>query len=469
MARSKAIEQPGIASQRDHLFISYATEDSTFVDWLSLRLTAEGYLVWRDQEQLKGGEPYPVDIDAAIKDRSFRFLAVLSRNSIEKPNPLRERTLALNLGTRRSEPDFLVPLNLDGLHPTDLGWMLSSSTFISFKPSWAQGLAQLLEKLESVHTPRALDNGRGSISQWLLARDRPVPSPERLWSNLIPIEACPAKLRHVRSLRSPIEEALRGWPHHPTSGRTAYCLLSPPDLRGIEIFEDVDWAQPDAGRPNPLGALHRLLRAHAERYLTSRGLLASPAGRHREYYFPAGLLDDETLRFRSYSGRKSRVKVAGVRSFRRRDTPPERVGYRLAVSLAPALRYFGAMHFALRLSIVLFDAAGSPLDSSKVSRRRRRIARSWWNHQWLTRQIAVVSFLASGTAEITLEASGDEELRMAGSPRTVVAPVRPDVEIEDEVIENEAEKEELELESIETEEDGEDEGEDVDAGQGERP
>src|ERR1700752_2466117 len=82
---------------RDHLFISYAGEDWPFVEWLALRLKAEGYKGWCDRFKLLGGESYPKDIDEAIKNRTIRLLAVLSRYSVQKPNPLKERTLALNL------------------------------------------------------------------------------------------------------------------------------------------------------------------------------------------------------------------------------------------------------------------------------------------------------------------------------------------------------------------------------------
>ena len=134
-------------SRRDHLFISYATEDWSFVEWLTLRLTAEGYKVWCDRIKLLGGESYPRDIDAAIKWRTFRFLTVLSHHSIKKPNPLKERTLALNLAKERNE-NFVVPINLDGISPTDLDWMVSDLTFISFHLGWADGLKQLLKLLE---------------------------------------------------------------------------------------------------------------------------------------------------------------------------------------------------------------------------------------------------------------------------------------------------------------------------------
>ena len=58
-------------TDQDHLFISYASENGILAEWLTLRLTAEGYKVWCDRTKLLGGESYPLDIDKAIKESTF--------------------------------------------------------------------------------------------------------------------------------------------------------------------------------------------------------------------------------------------------------------------------------------------------------------------------------------------------------------------------------------------------------------
>ena len=87
--------QGGANQVREHLLINYATEDWALAEWLTRKLTAEGYRVWCDRFMLLGGESYPREIDEAIKSRTFRMLSLLSRASLTKPNPLKERTLAL--------------------------------------------------------------------------------------------------------------------------------------------------------------------------------------------------------------------------------------------------------------------------------------------------------------------------------------------------------------------------------------
>jgi hypothetical protein len=71
---------------RDHLFISYATEDWPLAHWLTRRLTAEGYRVWCDRIKLLGGS-YPKVIDDALERRTWRFIALLSRFSESKGQP----------------------------------------------------------------------------------------------------------------------------------------------------------------------------------------------------------------------------------------------------------------------------------------------------------------------------------------------------------------------------------------------
>ncbi|MDN5863937.1 MAG: toll/interleukin-1 receptor domain-containing protein [Gammaproteobacteria bacterium] len=152
---------------QEHLFISYATEDAALAEWLTLKLTIFGYKAWCDRFELLGGERFPRDIDQAIKEKTFRLLAILSKASLEKENPTKERTLALNIGKERKS-DFLIPLQAEPLAPTDLNWMVSDITYIPFHESWSTGLRQLLKKLEKISTPQNLVNGGQVASTALL-------------------------------------------------------------------------------------------------------------------------------------------------------------------------------------------------------------------------------------------------------------------------------------------------------------
>ena len=83
------------STTRDMLFVSHASpEDDEFACWLALQLAKEGYPVWCDRTKLLGGEPFWEEIEAAIRNRTRRFLFVQSRDSNKKEGPLDEVNLA---------------------------------------------------------------------------------------------------------------------------------------------------------------------------------------------------------------------------------------------------------------------------------------------------------------------------------------------------------------------------------------
>jgi hypothetical protein len=139
-----------------HLFISYASEDVVLATWLARKLAALGYAVWFDRIEMLGGEPWPQTIDDAIKNRTFRMLALISRDSLRKQKPTGERTLAQKIGENRSIPDFLIPLKIAD---TELDWLTTPTSYISLTSGWAGSFRQLLAKLSKLNAPKTLSSG----------------------------------------------------------------------------------------------------------------------------------------------------------------------------------------------------------------------------------------------------------------------------------------------------------------------
>lgn len=175
-----------------HLFISYAIEDVSLASWLARKLSACGYAVWFDQMKLLGGEPWPQTIDDAIKQRTFRMLALMSASSVHKPNPSKERTLALNIARSRGIPDFLITLKVDD---AELDWMTTDISYIPFNKSWADGWRQLIEKLDNVAAPKTLTHGATLAASTFPKSDELVRTePETLTANVVRVKAFPDKL-----------------------------------------------------------------------------------------------------------------------------------------------------------------------------------------------------------------------------------------------------------------------------------
>lgn len=407
---------------RDHLFISYASEDGALAEWLALRLTAEGYKVWIDRFQLLGGESYPTDIDLAIKDRTFRMLGLLSSYSLAKPNPLKERTLALNLQHRRGE-ELLITLNVDGLRSDQIDWMTSDITFVPFWESWATGLRQLLKKLASVDAPKGTRDGARIAADAYLPKDLIRSEPELLYANLLRLNHIPAVINYYTvepDLTSDDHRALSGkwayWartprpPHHarvvsrqsPLAGATLYFSFDRPP-RGFRD-DSVTWHRQgtapwrDRSQICGLGTsnvIKPLIRRTLLHHVRRRGLHPTPHDPNM-MYFPPNLLDRDRLYFRLPDGRSAHRKVVGERSWHGRD----RFRYHQAVTfdIRTDLGIDFAAQFRIRLHIT--DCDGRSLTAVAANARRKSMTWSWYNDEWLARHLALLTFLTVENDEI---------------------------------------------------------------------
>jgi hypothetical protein len=403
-------------SQRDHLFISYATEDSAFSDWLARKLMSAGYRVWYDQLKLLGGESYPADIDVAIKERSFRLLALLSPASLVKPNPLKERTLALNI-SRERKIGFLIPLLVQPLRPAELDWMTSDLTHIPFHGDWASGFAALLERLRSSGAPCDPGATRSAICDWSAAQDRPVQREERLWTNLLPILEVPKILRGFELAEGTDRDrlALR-WPYY-WHGGLAWAFGAPDPSFGVRHGKPTEIHWPSFAEYRGMkveNAAHHLIRRSLLTHCIRKGAQAHPTQR-AQVYFPQNLLPDGKLWYSGYAGRRTYVAVTGERAFFSRGEQVKN-RYHLAVAFTPALRQYGQPVVQVRMGLHLRDEHGRDLDSKTAFRRQKRVRKTWWNHQWLCRLLAVSFWMADGEDTFNALDAGDARLIIGRLP-----------------------------------------------------
>ena len=235
--------------ERDHIFISYATEQSVLCDWLARRLAAEGYAVWYDRLKLLGGENWPTDIDQAINERTFRMLALLSQASMKKPNPQGEWLKGTAIGKQLGIEDFVIPLNTEGLRPDQITWNLQPINYIPFFPSWAEGLAALLKKLQSIGAPRVLDNGPRIAVESIAGSSAVGEEPEELLSNCFEVGQAPRYIRKYEAdtglSRGERRALQREWACRDVSERHVLAFEDPPSgvnsRHGFQCVERVPW------------------------------------------------------------------------------------------------------------------------------------------------------------------------------------------------------------------------------------
>jgi hypothetical protein len=362
-----------------HLFISYAGEDSALAEWLTRKLTAEGYRVWCDRFKLLGGESYPKDIDEAIKHQTFRMLALLSRHSISKDNPVKERTLALSIG-KEHEIDFLIPLNVDGLTPTELNWMTSDLTFIPFHRSWAVGLQQLLKKLDSINAPRPLKNGAQIAVDTFLPVDVLTQTSEPLYSNCLKFQKIPAVIKRFRFERELTEKqketlSLR-WAFYWLDPMTVLAFQNPPTLgKEVNVVNDGGALWEERVRLDGItttNIVSSLLYKSLCVKCLSKGLQLSP---DRRLYFPQGVLEKDKMTFLGYDGNKTWVLVTGERSAWSREKIRVKYRYHLSPEISVRQNFLDPFIAQLRIRLHLTDSGGQLLPHRSALARRKRICK----------------------------------------------------------------------------------------------
>jgi TIR domain len=149
-------------AKRSALFISHANpEDNHFVRWLGAKLAAMGYEVWADVMSLQGGDDWARKLEEALRNRALKMLLVCTPTGIEKQGVRNEIQIGSDLSKKLGDKGFIIPLRLEDFESPFLTVHLQ---YINFKNSWASGLAELTELLNSKSIPHGPP---GPMQTWL--------------------------------------------------------------------------------------------------------------------------------------------------------------------------------------------------------------------------------------------------------------------------------------------------------------
>ena len=424
---------------RDHIFISYATEQSELCDWLARRLASEGYAVWYDRLKLFGGEDWPGDIDEAIELRTFRMLALLSRASMRKPNPKGEWLKGRAIGNRLSITDFLIPLNTEGLRPDEITWNLQTTNYIPFAPSWAEGLAALLRKLRSFNAPRVLHNGPQLAVESLATAPSVSDESESLMSNCFEILHMPRHVRTYISTSRPLSFNVRQtirkqWACRDVSPAMVLAFQDPPDAvmekHEFRCSSQDEWREVSTiagidSRDLVVGLLHRSLH----RLMQEVGMKYSET--RRCWYIPKGLLPNDRVSFAYPHGGRSWFRGVGERKYPTRDGG-EMYRYHLSPSFSLLRDHDDPYILSLRNRVYLTDVDGGDLGRRQIPSRRKHVSKDWFNREWCARTLGIVQLLSGGDGYIRFGPDGEQQLVVSATPIMLDAPLSIRDELADE-------------------------------------
>lgn len=147
-----------MSEEKELIFISHAVpQDDYLAVWLASKLALLGYEVWVDKEDLRSGSAFWNDIEITMRDKSIRFLALVSKPYIEKSRNkntgvFSEVTLAKALS--RKIDNYIMPLKVDDCNYDDFPINILPLDTIDFSQNWGTGLKKLLKEFEIQNIPK---------------------------------------------------------------------------------------------------------------------------------------------------------------------------------------------------------------------------------------------------------------------------------------------------------------------------
>ena len=434
-----------IPAMRDVVFISKGTpEDDDFVLWLAPRLEAQGYKTFADVLTLEPGDRWRREITETLQARAAKMLLCCRDVTLAKTGVQEEIGIASDLVKELQDPRFIIPMRLEKYKKL---FGVGELQYINFENRWADGLAELLEALESEGVPRDRDqvvinpNWENYKSRHAIRIEN---APERLTSNWLRIAEVPDSIRYFqpsgaishqamhqacREMPFPAETYLRGF--------FSFCNLDEinaslghvgrfsvaaemPLMSFIENGAD----SPAVGRREAANMIVSMFRQAWESYCREMGLL--------EYHYsqvPGFHASEAQISI----GKKLRWGTqCENRSSMLRNKAQGKV-WQFGVTAVPSFWPFP--HYRLK-SRVLFaeadgDKAGAVFEDKDLQHRfRRRVCKGWRNKQWHGRLMAFLELLSGDQAFVRLPLATDAFVKLDAAPLLFTSPVTtvlPDV------------------------------------------
>ena len=241
---------------------------------------------------------------------------------------------------------------------------------------------------------------------------------EKLISNVFPIIHIPKLVRHFK-LSNPISHSESSyfreyWAFRNLENKGALAFTKPPESIAqhakIEEVKRIKWQH--GSKVEGILAEHlisELLAKSIDIHCRIKGLMREPKG--HGYYFPLAFLPKNKMLFTGYLGKKNSVLVCGQRRF-----GDSIFRYHLAPCFRIRYDLFSGFIAQLLLRIHITDTMGNSLERRSIVARRKRIGRSWWNKEWLNRQLAVMSFLSNEQNEIIIGEDPDDQVVVKSIP-----------------------------------------------------
>lgn len=425
---------------RDMVFISHANhEDNDFALWLALQVANAGYPVWCDLTKLLGGEDFWKDIEQAIRERTIKFVYVLSKKSNVKIGPLQELQVATNVARDRKFQDFVIPVLIDDLPPREFNIQLARLNAIPFSAGWASGLKSLLEKLDHDGVVRSANFSPSTVATWWRenfgAEQGLSHEEDQYLSNWFPVQIRPARifchsLSRTQIGKIEIQSNLPypGFQH----GHFLISFAQAGDFEGqlgdsIIITESKSYAiegllsgQETTGFCSPKeikGFVSQLLGLSWEKLIKDRGLSFYVLANGAKCVYPTtAQIGEGVVSFQGVLGKKASRNLIGYKTVKATDSEDEyRRLWHFGISASPLVH--PVLAFAMKAHVVFTKDGSTVLDNKRLLHRARRSqCKDWWNDDWRDRLLAIMAWLGASSSEIEISVGSDATALITSEP-----------------------------------------------------
>jgi hypothetical protein len=423
-----------MSNTRNALFISHATpEDNDFAIWLASRLEMLGYEIWIDKKGLLGGEKFWQTIQKVIENDTIKVLFVYSRNIRNMNENLRdgidkELSYAESIASQENISDFIIPLHIDN---SQFNAFIGSNRLnhIPFDTSWADGLKQLLKKLEKDNVPREEAIHKSSFSEWYeneyISKCFIIPKKELFYTSWWQIDKIPQKFFMYKfHNEKQAEEILKSNKNTPISWQANILSTFDENLnytvtKENEIFKISPESIYSFTLSNILDGFesnsfpqHREVENYFKRLLSNvisqlflkKGLWKAKLSSQRIAFFLPLYKDLKPVKFQyPYSPTKKAPKRKSICG------KFEDIGnWHYAISIQTILHPF--VGFSLK-SHLIFTEDGSKIisDTKKSHSYRRRKGKRFFNEEWRDLLLAFLQRLKGENGEIKIKVSTEED------------------------------------------------------------
>ena len=411
------------------VFISHANpEDNDFTRWLALQLAKAGYAVWCDLTKLLGGEPFWEKIEDAIRNRTAKFLFVLSKTSNTKEGTLDEVAIAKTIGKKGH--DFIIPLRVDDLPYSEINVTIHRLNVIDFTKSWAMGIKTLFEKLEEDNIPKDERFNPISVNQWwkdnLCGAEMLSSEPEICLSNRFTIQSLP-QCTYIHLLEGrKITNDSEGFPAH-LIGDYVVSFANADDLylKGVrsytlstlELLSDRFHDLP-IDLQTAKDSVVFLLNMAWENHINDLSIpIYKMANERICAYFTEEILHQQKL---------IPFKLPGIIEEGKRSLVGEYRGNYWHFGISANVQLEQQPFFIIRSHVLFSNDKKTILDSpSRLQQLRRSACKNWWNQHWRDRMIIAMQWIAHrrSNEEIIIPLSSTINLNVSTFPVQFMSPV----------------------------------------------